>query len=115
MPSQISRPGGPLGDTRRHARVTFDSELWLGQDGVFTRSKERIADLSVGGAFVGRAEGFQNGVILSLQFRLPMDDHPVTCTAIVKRVQGGSGIGVEFLDLSDENRRKIATFVEQHL
>ncbi|HAK56007.1 MAG: PilZ domain-containing protein [Vicinamibacterales bacterium] len=115
MAKPISRPGGPLGDTRRHARVTFDSELWLGQDGVFTRTNERIADLSVGGAFVGRAEGFQNGAILSLQFRLPADDQPITCAAIVKRVKDGSGIGVEFLDLSDESRRKIAAFVAQHL
>jgi hypothetical protein len=31
-------------------RVSIHTEIWRGEDGIFTRGNERLADLSVGGA-----------------------------------------------------------------
>ena len=83
-------------ERRTHPRLDLDTEIWLGEDGVFTRTTERLANLSVRGAFVGSPHLYAAGGILSLRFRLRSDF--VSATAIVRNVRTGVGIGVEFLE-----------------
>ena len=99
-------------ENRVHKRVSIHTEVWRGEDGIFTRGNERLADLSVGGAFIQGA-GTTTGSILNLRFRLPGSDDFITCTAMARHTRGG-GLGVEFLDLSPENLGRLAAFVDEN-
>lgn len=91
------------------------TELWIGQDGIFTRTDEFLSDLSIGGAFVRTHQVFPVGAILNLRFKMPFVTNMVTCTAIVRNMILGSGLGVEFLDLSRDSQRYVEEFVQSRL
>jgi hypothetical protein len=97
---------------RKHKRVTIHTEVWKGEDGIFTRGHERLVDLSVGGAFIQGA-GTTTGSILNLRFKLPGTDDFITCTSMARHTRGG-GLGVEFLDLSPENLARLSAFVDEN-
>ena len=101
-------------ENRIQKRVSIHTEVWRGEDGIFTRGNERLADLSVGGAFIQGA-GTTTGNSLNLRFRLSgtgTDDF-ITSTAIARHI-GDGGLGVEFLDLSPDNLERLAAFVDEH-
>lgn len=100
---------------RKYPRASLRTELWIGQDGIFTRTDEYLSDLSVGGAFVQTHQIFPVGAIVSLRFKVPTVTNLITCTAVVRNMGVGDGLGVEFLDLSRENRLHVETFVEKSL
>jgi|GEM_PF-1189357 len=104
-----------LENRRQHTRLSLTTEVWLGQDGIFTRTNERLSDLSVGGAFIESYSGYAVGSIFSLRFKLAKATSFITCTSIVRNTRGGRGLGVEFLDLSPEDRQRIKSFIEQQL
>ncbi len=99
-------------EDRVHRRVSIHTEVWRGEDGIFTRSNERLADLSVGGAFIQGA-GTAVGSILNLRFKLTGSNDFITATAIGRNTHDG-GLGVEFLDLSPENLGRLAAFVDEN-
>jgi len=100
---------------RQHTRLSFTTEIWLGQDGIFTRTDEQLSDLSLGGAFIESRQCYAVGSVLSLRFKLAKSQDFVTCTIIVRNTRGGRGLGVEFLDLSAEDRQRIKAFIEHQL
>lgn len=96
---------------RQHRRVSLRTELWIGQEGIYTRTDEFLRDLSVGGAFVMSRQVFPVGSMLSLRFKLPNLTNFVSCTGIVRNMEIGVGIGVQFLDLSVDNCRFVGEYV----
>jgi Tfp pilus assembly protein PilZ len=100
---------------RQHHRVSLTTELWIGQDGIFTRTDELLRNLSVGGAFVQTGQVFAIGSILSFRFKVPNAVNFVSCTALVRNMVVGDGLGVQFLDLSSENVRHIEQYVKTAL
>ena len=97
---------------RVRKRVSIHTEVWRGEDGIFTRGHERLSNLSVAGAFIQSA-GTTTGSILNLRFRLPGSDDFITTTAIARHTRDG-GLGVEFLDLSPDNLERLAAFVDEN-
>ena len=103
-----------MSEKRHYTRVSLHTEIWLGQDGVFTRTQRMLRDLSVGGAYVETPEQFSVGSVLSLRFVLPGTNGMISCAVLVRNVRkGGSGLGVEFLDLSQDARQLVGAFVGQ--
>lgn len=100
---------------REHPRVSLRTELWIGQDGIFTRTDEFLRDLSVGGAFVQSRQVFPIGSILNLRFKIPNVQNFITCSGIVRNMEVGDGLGVQFLDLSGENLRQVGQYIERTL
>lgn len=100
-------------DRRQHPRLSVATELWIGQDGIFTRADEKLLDLSLGGAFVETAQHYAVGSVLSLRFKLPEAGRFLTCTAIVRNARGGQGFGVEFIDLSPDDRWMLDSFIQK--
>jgi hypothetical protein len=92
-------------ERRAHPRASFYTEVWLGQEGVFTRSVERLSNVSIGGAFIQTPQTYAVGSVLSLRFA--MGPNFITATVIVRNVRPGEGFGVEFLDLSPENSERL--------
>jgi c-di-GMP-binding flagellar brake protein YcgR len=100
-------------DRRLHPRLTVASELWIGQDGIFTRADEKLSDLSLGGAFIETAQHYSVGSVLSLRFKLPEESRFLTCTAIVRNSRSGQGFGVQFLDLSPDDHRQLESYIQK--
>lgn len=101
-------------ERRQHDRVSLDTHVWVGQDGIFTQSDERMSNLSVGGAFIeSMSPSCSTGDVLSLRFKLGSGF--VTSTVVVRNARPGAGFGVEFLDLSAEGRAAIAQYVAEQL
>lgn len=99
---------------RVHRRATVRTEIWIGQGGIFTRSPGVLRDLSEGGAFVQTAQRFPVGSLLNLRFKLPRASHFVNGTVAVKHTGDGAGLGVKFVDLSDDDRRRVREFIDCH-
>ena len=89
--------------------MTLETDVWIGQDGVFAHTTERLRNLSVGGAFLETRSGWRIGEIFSLRFALKLDY--VMSTVVVRNLQQGVGMGVEFLDLSPESRSTLEAFI----
>jgi len=109
------RKGYDMEGRRKHPRASLQTEIWLGQDGIFTRTTETLRDLSEGGAFVETGQRFPVGSILNLRFKLLGTSHPISCTVSVRNLRGGSGLGVEFLDISTDDRQQVRLFVENQI
>ncbi len=90
-------------DHRKHPRMNLRTELWIGQDGIFTRTNEYLRDLSVGGAFVQSEQVYPIGTILNLRFKLPVAPTMISCSGVVQKIHLGVGYAVQFLDISREN------------
>ena len=102
------------GDERRahpRERVAITMELTAGNDLYFHVS----GDLSQGGAFFNRAIPHPIGTEVDLTFQLPgSESAPIRCHGEVVNIpEGGEGLGmgVRFLDLSDEDRERVDSFV----
>ena len=101
-------------EKRIHPRAALHAEIWLGQDGIFTRAPGSLRDLSEGGALIETADGFSVGSVLSLRFALPGARDLISCTAEVRNLRdSGAALGVQFLDLSQDDRRLVSAFVSQ--
>ena len=98
-------------DQRKNARATFKTEIWLGQDGIFTRTALFLKDLSEGGAFVETTQLFPVGTILNFRFKLPTVTQPISCSVSVRNHRNGTGLGVQFLDISSDDRLRLHSFL----
>ena len=101
-----------MNEKRTHPRAALHTEIWLGQDGIFTRGPGNLGDLSEGGAFIETADGSPIGGVLSLRFMLPGVRDLISCAVSVRNVRnGGVGLGVQFLDMSQDDRHLVGAFV----
>ena len=71
----------------------------------------RISDLSATGAFIDSMNAVPAGSCLSLKFALPTGT--ITVNAEVVHAMPHFGMGVRFLDLTDEQRRAIERVVAE--
>ena len=98
-------------EQRRHPRLGYGKEVWIGQDGIFSRTNERVTNISCGGVFIETAQSFSKSTVLSLRFKVGDAKDFISCTAIVRNTRPGVGLGVEFLDLSPEARSDLEAFL----
>ncbi len=98
-------------ERRQQRRFHLETEVWLGQDGVYARTTERLKDLSLGGAFIETQSTSQIGEIYNLRLALHADY--ISSTVVVRNVRQGEGMGVAFLDLSPEGRSKLEAFLDR--
>jgi len=100
-------------EMRRQPRVAHSEEIWIGQDGIFSRTRSHIRNISTSGVFIETTQSFAGQSVVNLRFSLGQSKDLITCTSIVRNVRPGLGLGVEFLDLASESRRRIAAFVAE--
>ena len=103
-------------DRRQFPRMrVFDAvavDVWLEGAGGHERRSGRLVDLGHGGALLALDDGYPLGTRVSVRFQLVRLGE-VNCRAIVRRDVAGQGVGVEFLDLSaTEQKRLSALFAE---
>ena len=80
------------------------------RDAKFGETKSLILDLSEGGAYV-ESPVVPEGSRIEMEFNL-VDGYRVQVVAVVRYLLLGTGMGVEFKQISDQDRRRIAAFVE---
>jgi PilZ domain-containing protein len=81
------------------------------RDERYGETKSKILDLSIGGAYI-ESPVLPQGSEIELEFEL-INGHMVRVTAIVRYIVLGTGMGVEFQRLSDEDRVQINDFIER--
>jgi uncharacterized protein (TIGR02266 family) len=103
-------------DTRQHARIDLEILVSVTDASQKVRKPIRFAstDLSSGGAFLRADVLFEVGEVLLIEFRLPNGRQIKTQGRVVRVARAGqkdrsSGMGIEFVDLSAEDRAAIDT------
>lgn len=73
----------------------------------------RARDLSVTGVYICDDRPFQRGTQIDLRLRLAKDD-TVVVRGMVRRVDPGVGMAIEFIHIDHHARRRIRDFVAIH-
>ena len=94
-------------DRRQHRRsvIGMPVDIGLGRDRPVRYSGHTI-DLSERGARLDVTASCVNGDFLTVRFQDPTIGE-VTCSAIVRRAAAQCGVGVEFVDLTDQDQQRL--------
>jgi hypothetical protein len=98
-------------ENRQSRRVAYACEVTctgVGGTGV-SPLNPRISDLSATGAFIDCMTQIPQGSQLKLKFDL--GGRAITTSAVVAHAMPAFGMGVKFVDLSEEDRKAIEEFV----
>lgn len=101
-------------DRRREPRVPV--ELWVEAAAGDELYFQRMANLSVGGAFFAHTVPHEVGTIVQLRFELPGDPEPLACKGEIVSARdeaGEPGMGVRFLELRPADRLRLEQLVEK--
>ena len=94
-------------DRRKFPRVRLATQVQCETAMLLTFSR----DVSVGGMFIETNTPLPSGSILTLRFNLDNDETGVIAKGVVTYQIRKFGMGVQFLDLTAEDRQKINAFV----
>lgn len=91
-------------------------EMWVEESTERELYFQRSANISTGGIFLERTIPHPKGTIVSLRFTLPDDSSPINVKGEIVNVGELSselGMGIKFLELSQEDRLRIETYIER--
>lgn len=95
-------------ERRKFRRVTILQEVFFGK-----KKNHRVNDVSEEGMYINTREAFIKGSVIDLSFRLFNDEKPIKVKGEVCYIQEGEGMGVRFVDLDPEDRKRIRAFVDK--
>ncbi len=84
------------------ARISTLRELSVTYEGYSEEVALRPPDISTRGMFINTSRNFPEGAVLNVQFRLGQTGTQVTSRAEVRYCLPGVGVGIEFIDISEE-------------
>jgi c-di-GMP-binding flagellar brake protein YcgR len=93
--------------TRQWPRYSNLKDLSLTYEGRSEVIPIHPPDISPAGMFINTSEGFPEGAVLKVRFRLAKSNHPIEARCEVRYCLPGVGIGVEFLGLSPRDQKAI--------
>lgn len=102
----------PPGEKRKHRRFpvqfrsSFSSVNIVGGEGA-------LADLSVRGCRVESRIAVKPGTELQLKVHLPNESAPLGISVAVVRWSRGETFGVEFMDMKDEEWKRLGRFIKR--
>jgi hypothetical protein len=88
--------------TRDKSRFRGYKDLSIVFEGSSQEIPVRVPDISTRGMFINTAKFFPEGTILKVRFKLVKSDFEISARSEVRYCLKGVGIGVEFLDISEE-------------
>ncbi len=92
---------------RTFDRLSTHHDLEIVYEGRSEAVPTRVPDVSAEGMFINTARHFPQGAILKVRFRLTRSNFEVQARAEVRYSLEGVGIGVEFIEISEECREAI--------
>ena len=98
-----------MSERRRFKRVTYFTEAEYGSYEVKYGGK--ISDLSTGGAYIDTISPLPEKSIINVKFKLPSGKELVL-KAIVKNEMPGMGMGIEFINLNENDQKELKDFIE---
>ena len=114
-------------DHRAHKRLPVSLRISLQEDGEDISVNFSVIDISEGGLFVRSNILWEPGQIFFLRFSLPGSDHLISVKGEVARSEDKyflfhdedtkdpiPGMGIRFVDLSEEDREEIREFIESY-
>jgi hypothetical protein len=97
----------------RHAlRISTVRELSVTYEGHSEQISLRPPDVSTQGMFINTLRTFPEGAVLNVQFRLGQTGAEIATRAEVRYCLPGVGVGVEFVDISEQAVRAIENEVK---
>ncbi len=101
-------------ERRHHARVAIEIPVVLNLENGATQQKATTSDLSEGGMAVYLARRAQKSGAFGIKFTLPGTDCTIECKGEVAWENGGSQVGIRFLDLASELRTELKSWLARH-
>jgi c-di-GMP-binding flagellar brake protein YcgR len=95
-------------ERRKFRRVSILQDLFFGD-----RLLHPLETISENGLFIATPDVFMKGSVLDLKFRLYRSEKPIVVKAEVRYAMEGRGMGVRFLDLKPEDRKRIKKFIQK--
>ena len=92
---------------RQFDRYTNYRDLSVVYEGFSEEIPVRVPDISVRGMFINTPHEFPHGAILIVTFRLTRSNYEINTRSEVRYCLPGVGIGVEFIDISEEAMKAI--------
>lgn len=96
---------------RRYRRIPVPSLFWVRWETGTRRQVSRVLNVSLGGMFLATTDPPPAGTSLKLTFEGPAKE--VQTEAIVRNSIFGSGMGVDFKDMHDEDRNQLNILLKQ--
>jgi hypothetical protein len=98
--------------TREAERFAAYRNLSLVYEGRSERIEIRAPDISPKGMFIHIPQAFPEGAVMKIEFWLSRSGRQINTRAEVRYCLPGVGIGIEFIDISDEDRQAIETEID---
>jgi hypothetical protein len=102
----------PLPPSRLYERYSPYRDLTMKYEGRSEDVPLRVPDISTHGMFINTPREFPEGSVLKLNFQLTRTGHLVSARGEVRYCLPGVGIGVEFFEISDDDRDAILEELE---
>jgi c-di-GMP-binding flagellar brake protein YcgR len=99
-------------ERRRHPRCKAKIPVELHMSGVSTPSRTNTDEISQGGCYVETT--FTIAVGTRLTMKLWLDDAPMNISCVVVTCHPQFGNGFEFVNMSEEDRQRLAKFVRDN-
>ena len=97
---------------RQFKRLRYLPDLTVSYEGHERKIGLALPSLSSQGMFINTPASLPVGAVLKISFRLPRVNFLVKARAEVRYCQSGTGVGIEFVNLSEEARRAIEREIE---
>jgi len=114
--SDADRPDSKTPSEERRSSARIPVEMWVEESTERELYFQRGANISVGGIFLERTIPHVRGTVVTLQFTLPNDTSPLKVKGEIVNVGEATtelGMGIKFLDLADDDRQRIHSFIER--
>ncbi len=95
-------------EKRKFRRISILQDLHFGDRGM-----RPMESLSEEGMFIPARDVFMKGSVIDLKFKLFNNRKPISVRAEVRYVWEGKGMGVHFLNIKPEDRKRIKQFVRK--
>jgi hypothetical protein len=102
----------PLPPVRQHNRYAAYRDLAIAYEGYSESIPVRAPDISASGMFINTGRRFPEGAVVKVRFRLTRSSYEVNARAEVRYCLPGVGIGVEFIEITDEDRSAILAEIQ---
>jgi hypothetical protein len=98
---------------RRYKRLHLPKGIAIAWQEVSRKEVSRIRTLGLGGLFIATPHPPPVGAILKLVFEVPTGD--VRARAIVRNVEPGAGMGIEFTGMNFDDRGRLRLLLKKLL
>lgn len=96
---------------RRYRRISVPNVFWVTWETAEKRQVSRVLSASLGGMFLATTDPPPLGTCLTLIFKCPAGE--IQTGAIVRNSIFGSGMGVEFKGMKDEDLNQLNALLKQ--